>query len=99
MDDITERLRDVAKSSPIGWDLMPKAADEIDRLRAALDGVEPFVAALRAERDALQERLALAREWIAMVRESVALGGEVVTFTESERSRMDALLAALEGPK
>jgi hypothetical protein len=43
MDDITERLRDVAKSSPIGWDLMPKAADEIDRLRA--------------ERDALRELL------------------------------------------
>jgi chromosome segregation ATPase len=68
MSDIVERLRatpnwqrqDFAKwkDAVSVYDRAPfEAADEIDRLRAALDGVEPFVAALRAERDALQSKI------------------------------------------
>jgi uncharacterized membrane protein len=53
----------------------------------------------RLELDRLRRELAEAREWIAMVRESVRLGGEVVTFNEGEQERIDALLAALEVPK
>jgi hypothetical protein len=78
-------------------------------LQEQIDGLPPWadeisLGGLEEDRNyidlmAATARLALARKWIKMVRESVTLGGEVVTFNESEQSRMDALIDALEPPK